>query len=267
MALFDTRTTGGRLALARSEKRLGDMGRRGVSQSQLAEAVGVHRVTVSEWERNPQVDLGSKQLLAISTFLGIEPNWLLTGQGPMRPTPTTGKSYGEVIDERLGAIRGALGLVLPAGHEGRDFDTFAMHATAIGSIADAMFSLDEAAQNNNRACFAVLIKAILRAQWFAHTDQEFSRYLVDRLTEIAQLFDKTARLWQEWENGDLALECEDQNSVFMDDILKLTAPPEFQVVPRFVPSETPDPILGVPQQTCNQGQSRWISSLTAGTRV
>lgn len=242
MALFDTRTIGGRLALARSEKRLGEMGRRGVSQSQLAEAVWVHRVTVSEWERNPQVDLGSKQLMAISNFLGIEPNWLLTGQGPMRPTPTTGKSYGEVIDERLGAIRGALGLVLPAGHEGRDFDTFAMRASTISSLGGALFYLDEEARNTNRACFEVLFKAIMDAQWFAHTDQGFSKYLVERLKEIAQIFDKTAHLWQEWENGDLELEYDDEKSVFMEDILKLTAPPEFQVVPRFVASEAPDPL-------------------------
>jgi transcriptional regulator with XRE-family HTH domain len=216
------------------------MGRRGVSQSQLAEAVGVHRVTVSEWERNPQVDLGSKQLVAISAFLGIEPNWLLTGQGPMRPTPTTGKSYGAVIDERLGAIRGALGLVLPAGHEGRDFDAFASQASIIGSLAGALFFLDEAAQSTHRACFEVLVEAILDAKRFAHTDQDFSNYLVARFKEIAQLFDKTAELWQSWEDGELELDYDNENSVFMDDILKLTAPPEFQVVPRFVPTDAGD---------------------------
>lgn len=155
----------------------------------------------------------------------------------MRPSPTTGKSYREVIDERLGAIRGALGLVLPAGHEGRDFDTFASRASVIGSLGGALFFLDEAAQNENRACFEVLVRAILDAKWFAYTDQGFSNYLVDRFKEIAQLFDKTAGLWQDWENGELELECEDENRVFMDDILKLTAPPEFQVVPRFTPAE------------------------------
>ena len=240
MALLDSRTLGGRLALARSEIRGGTgLGRRGVSQAQLAEAIGVHRVTVSEWERSPQVDISSKHLIAICNFLNIESNWLLTGQGPMRPTPTSGKSYREVIDERLGVIRGALGLVLPAGNEvTRDLDTFACLAQYVASLSESLFFIDEAYQGNH-GCHAAIAKAILDSQGLTHHDKDFSGYLTDRFMELAALLDETAQLWIQGENGNLELEVGDTENVFFDQILKLPAPAKYQVVQRFTPTLDP----------------------------
>lgn len=240
MALVDSRTLGGRLALARSEIRVGTgLGRRGVSQAQLAEAIGVHRVTVSEWERSPQVHISSKHVIAICNFLNLESTWLLTGQGPMRPTPTSGKSFREAIDERLGAIRGALGLVLPAGNEvTRDLDAFASLAHCVASLGGSLFYIDEAYRGNH-GCHAPIATAILESQRLAHYDRGFSGYLTDRFMELAALLDETAGLWLQWENGDLELEVGDAESVCFDQILKLPAPAEYQVVQRFTPALDP----------------------------
>lgn len=236
MALVDSRTIGGRLALARGEARKGYS--RGVTQAQLAEAIGVHRVTVSEWERDPQVDLGSKHLIAICNFLNIESSWLLTGQGPMRPTPTEGKTYSQVIDERLGAIRGALGLVLPAGLEDTTrLDEFASATDLVAAVGRCLFYLDEAKGRTSRGGYSDLVNAINAAHGFSSIDRDFSRYLLERLQEIAAIMDETGGLWQDWENGDLELACDNQDTAGMDDILALPAPPEYQLVPRFTPTE------------------------------
>jgi len=234
MVLVDSRTIGGRLALARSEARK-EHGR-GVTQAQLAEALGVHRVTVSEWERDPQVDLGSKHLIAICNCLNIESSWLLTGQGPMRPTPTEGKTYYQVIDERLGAIRGALGLVLPAGLEDTTrLEDFASAADLVAEIGRCLFYLDEAKGNTTRGGYSDLVRAINAAHRFNSIDRSFSLYLLERFQEIAAIMDETGGLWQDWENGELELAVDDPEHVFMSDILELPAPDKYQVIPRFVP--------------------------------
>lgn len=236
MALVDMRTIGGRLAFARGEKRSADTHRRGVSQGQLAEAISVHRVTVSDWERDPLSDIGGKHLVAICAYLNLEPNWLLTGQGPMRPSPTTGKSFQEVFDERLGAMRSALGLLFPAGNESvRALEEFAYLAGVLSSIGGAMFFLGETYQQTNRAGYVSMVEAIQSSYALNHTDSALSGYLVERFREIANLFDETGGLWQEWENGELSLAVDDQETAGMDDILKLPAPEKYQVVPRFVP--------------------------------
>jgi hypothetical protein len=238
MGLVNTRTMGGRIALARSEKRHSDwMKPKGVTQAQLGEAIGVHRVTVSDWERNPKAEIQSGHLLAIANFLGVEANWLLTGQGPMRPSPTSGKSYGDVIYERMAAIKGAIGHLVAPGHESGDFDDMAVNAQRVVTFSGILFYLEQAASNTNRASHRDFVKAILEAKELEQVDRSLSAFLLKNFTELADLFDKTAHLWQEWENGDLELvldEGQDTNLVFMEEILKLTAPEEYQVVDRFV---------------------------------
>lgn len=238
MALLDTRTIGGRLALARGERFIGEGLRTSrVSQAQLAEAVGVHRVTISDWERSPQADISSKHLVAICNFLNVEATWLLTGQGPMRPSPESGKSYYVAIDERLGAIRGALGLVLPAGHEGtRDLDDFATIASYVGELGGCLFDIDQSFQglHGGRSSIALAIKI---SHGLSFYDREFAAYLMSRFLEIAELMDEAENLWIQWKNGELDLECEDPDKVTADDILKLPAPDKLQIVPRFTPSD------------------------------
>ena len=252
MALVDMRTIGGRVALARSEKHHTDwMKPKGVTQAQLGEAIGVHRVTVSDWERNPKAEIQSGHLLAIANFLEVEANWLLTGQGPMRPSPTSGKTFGAVIYERMAAIKGAIGHLVAPGHESGAFEDMAMNAQSVVTFSGILFSLEQEAASTNRASHGYYVKAILEAQRLERVDRGLSAFLIKNFKELADLFDKTAHLWQEWENGDLELvleEDQDPDRVFMDDILKLTAPDEYQVVERFMPStdeEELNPLLRV----------------------
>jgi len=239
MGLVDMRTIGGRIALARSEKRHADwMKPNGVTQAQLGEAIGVHRVTISDWERNPKSEIQSGHLIAIANFLGVEANWLLTGQGPMRPSPNSGKTYGEVIYERMAAIKGAIGHLVAPGHESGAFEDMAMNAEKVATFSGILFYIEQDASATNRASYGDFVKAILEAQRLERVDRGLSTFLINKFKELADLFDKTAHLWQEWENGDLELPIEDEkdpNTVFMDEILKLTAPDDYQVVERFAP--------------------------------
>ena len=238
MGLLDTRTLGGRIAVARSEKRHTDwMKPKGVTQAQLAETIGVHRVTVSDWERNPKAEIQSGHLLAIANFLGVEANWLLTGQGPMRPSPTSGKSFGDVIYERMAAINGAIRNLVAPGHESGDFGDMAVNARRVATFSGILFNLEQSASNEIRASNGDFVMAILEAQELEQVDRGLSAFLTKNFMELADLFDKTAHLWQDWENGDLELvleEGKESDSVFMDEILKLTAPEGYQVVERFV---------------------------------
>lgn len=237
MGLVDTRTIGGRIALARSEKRHDDwMKPTGVTQAQLGEAIGVHRVTISDWERNAKAEIQSGHLLAIANFLGVEANWLLTGQGPMRPSPNSGKSLGAVIQERMAAIKGAIGHLVAPGHESGAFEDLAMNAEKVVTFSGILFYLEQAAYDTNRASHGDFVKAILEAQRIEKIDRGLSAFLIKNFKELADLFDKTANLWRDWENGDLELELDDgrrADQVIMEDILKLSAPDEYQVVERF----------------------------------
>jgi transcriptional regulator with XRE-family HTH domain len=239
MGLVDLRSIGGRIALARSEKRHADWVKpKGVTQVQLGEAIGVHRVTVSDWERNPKAEIQSGHLLAIANFLGVEANWLLTGQGPMRPSPTSGKTFGEVIYERMAAIKGAIGYLVAPGHESGAFEDLAMNAQTVATFSGILFYLEQDASNTNRASHGDFVKAILEAKQLERVDRGLSAFLINKFKELADLFDKTAHLFQDWENGDLELTLEEDENpdlVFMDEILKLTAAEEYQVIERFIP--------------------------------
>jgi len=57
----------------------------GLSQAQLAVAVGVQRSAVSHWEaRGKQPTMGNLRTLALAT--GVQFEWLATGRGAMLPT-------------------------------------------------------------------------------------------------------------------------------------------------------------------------------------
>lgn len=215
----------------------------GVTQAQLAEAVGAHRVTISDWERSPRPEISSSMVIALCDYLEIEPTWLLTGQGAMRPSPTSGKSFEEVIRERMGAIRGALGHLVVAGHESQDFMALGVSASAITEFAHILFHLDNELSSDNRALNAPLVNAVLAARNLAGTDREFSRYLEKSFCEIAELLDATQTLWQEYENGDLELTPAPESPtghIFMDRVLALTAPDKYQVVSRWSPRASED---------------------------
>ena len=54
---------------------------RGISQTELANAVNVSRAAVSRWETGLVKNLKMEHLFAISRLLNINPEWLATGVG------------------------------------------------------------------------------------------------------------------------------------------------------------------------------------------
>lgn len=69
--------------LTRLERALAEMPQR-PTQADLARAAGVRPASVSDWFSGKSKSLG-KSLLPISRFLGVNPDWLRDGRGPMRP--------------------------------------------------------------------------------------------------------------------------------------------------------------------------------------
>jgi len=55
----------------------------GVTQRDLARRIGIRQQTISLIERGESE--GTRHLVAIANELGVEPDWLQTGQGPMHP--------------------------------------------------------------------------------------------------------------------------------------------------------------------------------------
>jgi transcriptional regulator with XRE-family HTH domain len=91
----DRQAFGERVVRARLEFGLRQRPPRSVSQAEIAEAMGVTRMTVSNWEAGkPPSDLGIITKLAF--VLGVRAAWLAFGEEPMRgggeAPPTRGAS-------------------------------------------------------------------------------------------------------------------------------------------------------------------------------
>lgn len=86
----------------------------GLSQSQLAQRVGVHRSAVSHWEalggKHPNV----AHLRRIATVTGVQFEWLTTGRGRMSPTS----------ESMLDSVAAVAGMVIDDGHELRLIEAF-----------------------------------------------------------------------------------------------------------------------------------------------
>jgi len=54
-----------------------------LTQEELGKAAGVTKSAVSQWERGTSVP-GRDALLSLRNKFGINPDWVMTGQGPMR---------------------------------------------------------------------------------------------------------------------------------------------------------------------------------------
>ncbi|PKG37169.1 LexA family protein [Psychromonas sp. Urea-02u-13] len=59
----------------------------GLTQAETAKAVGVSRVSISQWEKGITSPKG-KNLHALAKVLNCDPDWLLNGQGPFAPKTT-----------------------------------------------------------------------------------------------------------------------------------------------------------------------------------
>ncbi len=58
----------------------------GLSQAQLAQAVGVQRSAVSHWEATQGKNPSVKHLRALALTTGVQFEWLATGRGGMSPS-------------------------------------------------------------------------------------------------------------------------------------------------------------------------------------
>ena len=56
----------------------------GLTQQQVADAVGVTKSSVAQWENGQTKNLRGKNLVEASKVLGVKPEWLISGYGPMR---------------------------------------------------------------------------------------------------------------------------------------------------------------------------------------
>lgn len=60
-----------------------------LTQRALAEACGIHPVSVNDWYHDRTQTIEGANLLKAAQFLKVNPRWLADGVGPMRPTPTS----------------------------------------------------------------------------------------------------------------------------------------------------------------------------------
>jgi transcriptional regulator with XRE-family HTH domain len=74
------KTVAERLSAALSE-------RRELTQSGLAKSCHVTPAAVSQWVSGQTKDLRLENLFSAADYLGVEPRWLATGEGPMRRNP------------------------------------------------------------------------------------------------------------------------------------------------------------------------------------
>ncbi|AEJ02196.1 helix-turn-helix domain protein [Nitrosomonas sp. Is79A3] len=60
-----------------------------VTQKALADACGIQPPSVSEWLSGRTKNMEGANLLAAAKFLRVNPDWLATGKGEMRPSDPT----------------------------------------------------------------------------------------------------------------------------------------------------------------------------------
>ena len=83
---MDMETFGDRLqrALDQINRERVAAGRDQVKKAHLAKACGVAPAAVTQWISGQTKGMKPENLFAAADFLGIEPRWLATGEGPMR---------------------------------------------------------------------------------------------------------------------------------------------------------------------------------------
>jgi transcriptional regulator with XRE-family HTH domain len=80
---------GARLRDLRKERRL--------TQAQVVEATGVPQSTLSELERGESEHPSSPVLIALATFFEVEPDWVVTGEGPKHVVASKGDKETELL--------------------------------------------------------------------------------------------------------------------------------------------------------------------------
>lgn len=99
----------------------------GITQDAIAERLGVSQQYVSKL-LSGKAAFGKKQAQRFGELFGIQPSWLLTGEGAMLATPASGNT--QVIGKNNGtAINGGGKVEAPAGADAQ-FREYAMRKDA-----------------------------------------------------------------------------------------------------------------------------------------
>lgn len=77
----------------------------GKSQSELARFCGVKPPSVSDWVRGKTKTIEGEHLVRAAACLGVNPQWLATGRGPMRPTDPRPPELPASVDALLAALK------------------------------------------------------------------------------------------------------------------------------------------------------------------
>ena len=79
----------------------------GLTQQQVADTVGVTKSSVAQWESGQTKNLRGENLVKASKVLGTNPEWLISGHGPMRPEDSSGRapSTGSNVEPAPGELR------------------------------------------------------------------------------------------------------------------------------------------------------------------
>lgn len=64
----------------------------------MADAIGVTRASWSDWE-NDKIPIRKPNALALQAVYGVNSDWLLTGEGPMKATPIFGGGFSRHAEE------------------------------------------------------------------------------------------------------------------------------------------------------------------------
>jgi transcriptional regulator with XRE-family HTH domain len=79
--------------------------REGISQQMLADAVGVSRAAVSQWENGQTKGLRPENLIAVAEQLNSGIRWLVLGDDRPPPDPLPGDPHAGELDQLLSTLR------------------------------------------------------------------------------------------------------------------------------------------------------------------
>ena len=73
---------------------------KGLSQEQLADAIGVSRQAVSKWE-SEQATPDLEKIILMSEYIEVTTDYLLKGIEPIEDTKSEHKTIGDVLDQKI----------------------------------------------------------------------------------------------------------------------------------------------------------------------
>jgi len=108
----------------------------GLTQKQLGDAVGMTKGSISGLENGSSKNPSAGNLLPIAKALGVNPEWLLTGKGNMRPPTPIDVESGSSVYDADGRTIDIAGLISSATPRTRQALTEINAAANAGKLTD-----------------------------------------------------------------------------------------------------------------------------------